>query len=54
MECDIEFVIRKGKIMCSWDWDILVFYNGIFYFKKKKKNNELLLNLVKFIRFLVF
>nr|XP_022321752.1 uncharacterized protein LOC111123609 [Crassostrea virginica] len=26
VECDIEAVINKGKTLCSWDWDILSFY----------------------------
>lgn len=50
VECDIESVTRKGQTLCSWDWDLLVFYNGTFhFFLFLKKSNELLLRSVDFL-----
>ncbi|XP_062599813.1 tolloid-like protein 1 [Saccostrea cucullata] len=27
LECEIEAVNKKGQTLCSWEWDLLVFYN---------------------------
>lgn len=50
----LSLLLERVKL-CVVGIGIFWYFIMVFFiFKKKEKNNELLLNLVKFIRFLVF